>query len=192
MKIHSAFWTAALAGFLVIFAAGCQKTGVEAAKDTGATPPTAMPPSIIADRDFLVGAEKTEVKERSLSQVAWNRALSAKVKEFARTVIDNHEQSLRQLRDLMQRKGWSQPPSVPEASAEGTYRLDSSSATFDHQYISLMTAETQQAIARFKLATETADDPEVRAYAAAGLPILEREHQKAADLEKKLAGEPGQ
>src|SRR6516165_7782647 len=153
MRIHSGFWTAALVLFLAGIALGCQKTGVEAAKDGGATPPTAAPPSLVADRDFLIGAEKTEVRERSLSQVAWDRALSADVKEFARAVIDNHEQSLQQARDLMNRKGWSQSPSVPEASIEGTYRLDSVGADFDHQYISLMTAETQQAIGRFKLAT---------------------------------------
>jgi putative membrane protein len=191
MRIHSGFWTAALVLFLAGIAPGCQKTGVQAANDTAANP--AAPPTIIADRDFLVGAEKTEVRERSLSQVAWDRALSADVKEFARAVIDNHEQSLQQLRDLMNRKGLSQPPSVPEAEVEGTYRLDSvSGAAFDHQYISLMTAEIQQAIGRFKLAAETANDPEVRAYAGAVLPVLEREQQRAADLEKKLARQPEQ
>jgi putative membrane protein len=193
MRIHPGFWTAALVLFLSGIAPGCQKTGVQAANDNVANPLKAAPPSIISDRDFLVGAEKTEVRERSLSQVAWDRALSADVKEFARAVIENHEQSLQRLRDLMNRKGLSQPPSVPEAAVEGTYRLDSvSGAAFDHQYISLMTAEIQQAIGRFKLATETATDPEVRAYAVAVLPVLESEQQKAADLEKKLAGQPGQ
>jgi len=192
MRIHSGFWTAALVLFLAGIALGCQKMGVEAAQDNGATPPKAEPPSLVPDRDFLVGAEKTEVRERSMSQVAWDRALSADVKEFARAVIDNHEESLQQARDLMNRKGWGQPPSVPEASVEGTYRLDSAGADFDHQYISLMAAETQQAIGRFKLATETTDDSEVRAYANAVLPVLEQERQEAADLEKKLAGQPRQ
>ena len=192
MRIHSRFWTAALVLFLAGIALGCQKMGVEAAKDNGATPPKAEPPSLIPDRDFLVGAEKTEVRERSMSQVAWDRALSADVKEFARAVIDNHEESLQQARDLMNKKGWGQPPSVPEASVEGTFRLDSAGADFDHQYISLMAAETQQAIGRFKLATETTDDSEVRAYANAVLPVLEQERQEAADLEKKLAGQPRQ
>jgi putative membrane protein len=190
MRIHSGFWTAALVLFLAVIAPGCQKTGVQAANDN-ATNPSSV--AIMADTDFLVGAEKTEVRVRSLSQVAWNRALSADVKEFARSVIDNHDQSLQQLRDLMNRKGLSQPPSVPEAAVEGTYRLDSvSGAAFDHQYISLMTAEIQQAILRFKMASETADDPEVRAYAGAALLILDREHQEAAGLEKKLAGQPRQ
>jgi putative membrane protein len=190
MRFHSTFLSVPLVLFLVGFALGCQKTGVQAANDNGGR---TAPASVISDRDFLVGAEKTEVREQSLSQVAWNRALSPDVKEYARTVIDNHQRSLQQLRDLMNRKGLSQPPSVPEAAVEGTYRLDSSSgAAFDHQYISLMTAETQQAIGRFKLASETADDPEVRAYAGAVLPVLQREQETAAELEKKLAHQPGQ
>ena len=200
MNFHSVLFTAALVLFLAAIAAGCQKQeGVEAVNESN-NPSSAAPPLDrlekgfpISGRDFLIAAEKAEVMEQSLSQAAWDRAESAEVKEYARSVIDNHAKSLQQLRDLMDRKGVSQPPSVPEARIEGEYRLDSlSGAAFDHEYISLMTAETQQAAARFKQAEETSGDPEVRAYAHAVLPVLEREHEKGWALERKLAKQPGQ
>ena len=190
MKFHSTFLTAAFVFLLVVITSGCQRNeGVQAVND-GSLEKDAL----LSDRDFLIAAEKAEVKEQSLSQAAWDRAQSAEVKEYAQSVIDNHAQSLQELRDLMNRKGVSQPPSVPEARIEGAYRLDSLSGSpaFDHEYISLMAAETQQAVTRLKRAEETSGDPDVRAYAHAFLPVLEREQGKAAELERKLAKQPGQ
>ncbi|HEY2383363.1 MAG TPA: DUF4142 domain-containing protein [Terriglobia bacterium] len=193
MKSHSIGLTLGLVFFLAVIAAGCQKAGVEAAYDntSNASAPAGSLP--VWDRDFLVAAEKTEVEERSLSQAAWNQARSADVKEYARAVMDDHGQTLQQLRDLMRRKGAGEPGTASEASAEGAYRLDQfSGANFDHEYISLMAAETQEAVSRFRQAAETADDREVRSYATSVLPVLVREKQQAADLEKRLAQHPGQ
>lgn len=193
MKRHLKFSAALFALLLAVFAVACQKQGVEAANDKSNAVPMATPSLPIWDRDFLVQTAKTEIRERSLSQVAWNRALSADVKEYARTVMDDHAQTLQQLQDLMNRKGLSQTPSVPEASVEGTHELDAvSGSEFDHQYIALMTAEMQQAIGRLRQAAETTEDREVRAYASAVLPMFEREQQQAFDLEKKLAAHPNQ
>lgn len=193
MRSHSIAWTLGLVFFLAVVAAGCRKPGVQAANDNNAkasAPAGSLP---VWDRDFLVAAEKNEVEERSLSQVAWNQARSADVKEYARAVMADHAQTLEQLRDLMKRKGAVAPGTSTEATAEGAYRLDSlSGATFDHEYISLMSAQTQEAVSRFRHAAETADDPEVRAYASSVLPVLVREQQQAADLEKNLTQHPGQ
>jgi putative membrane protein len=193
MKIHSTSWTVMLVLFLALLPAGCQKQGVQAANDNGANAGQAKPSLLIWDRDFLVGAAKLEARERSLSRVAWDRAVSADVKEYAHAVMDNHADSLRRLRDLMNQKGLDQAPAIEEAKFEGEYRLDRlSGAAFDHEYISFMSADTQQAVTQFRQASETADDPDVRAYARAVLPVLVGEREKAADLEKKLAQQPRQ
>jgi putative membrane protein len=186
MKDHSTVLAMVLVLLLAIVPAGCQKTGVQAGNDSTPNPGTTAPSLPVWDQDFLVNAQKAEIRQRSLSQVALNKAYGAGVQSFARMVVDDHTRTLQQLTDLMNKKGVSQPGTASEASAEGTYRLDSlSGSAFDDEYISLMAAETQQNVERFKRAAETADDREVRAYASAVLPLFERERQKAADLEKK-------
>ena len=147
----------------------------------------------IWDRDFLVNTAKAEAREQGLSQIAWNRAVSADVKEFARMVMDNHAQTLSQLEALMKKKDLAPPPSVAEAKVEGHYELEAlSDGAFDHEYIARMTAEMQQAIARLRQAAETTEDRDVRAYASEVLPVFQREQQQALDLEKKLAKQPNQ
>jgi len=141
------------------------------------------------DRDFLLSAEKWEISQRSISQTALERARGADVQDYAHMVVDDHARTLPQLTALMKNKGVSQPGLATEAAVEGAHRLDSVSraADFDHEYISLMTADTQQWLKRFSKAADTADDREIRAYASAVVPILQKEQQQAANLEKKFA-----
>jgi putative membrane protein len=188
MKDHSAVFVMALVLLLEIVPAGCQKTGVQAGNESTSKPGAAGPSLPVWDQDFLVNAQKAEIRQGSLSRVALDRAYGADVQSFARMVVDDHTKTLQQLTSLMNRKGVSEPGTATEASAEGKYRLDSlSGSAFDDEYISLMAAETQQNVQRFSQAAETADDREVRAYASSVLPLLEREQRKAADLEAKLS-----
>jgi len=189
MRGDRTFSTTLLVLFLAIIAAGCQKSGVRAANDNSNAAPAGAGSLPIWDKDFLLNAEQSEARQLSMSKVALDRAHGSDVQAYAHMVVDNHTRTLQQLRDLMNKKGASQPGSVTEANAEGEYRLDSASGTdaFDHEYISLMAAETEQTLGRFKQAAETADDREVRAYASAVLPVIEKEQRKAADLEKKLS-----
>ena len=62
-----------------------------------------------------------------------------------------------------------------------------SGSAFDHEFISLMAAEQQQAIADFRSAADTAGDPEIRSYAGAVLALLRKDFDTAVTLEKKLA-----
>jgi putative membrane protein len=175
--------------FLAIIAAGCQKTGVQAGNDNSTGTPVGTGSLPVWDQDFLSNAEISEIRQLSLSKVALDRARGSDVQAYAHMVVDDHTRTSQQLRDLMKRKGVSRPGSATEANAEGEYRLDSVSGTaaFDHEYMSLMAAETEQTLNRFKQAAETADDREVRAYASAVLPVVERERDQAAELEKKLS-----
>jgi len=178
---------------LVLVIGGCQKPSVQAANDDAEKGNSVLGTLPVWDRDFLLNAEKWEIQQQSLSRAALNRARGADVQGYARTVVDDYSRTLQQLRDLMQKKGVSQPGLETEADVQGAHRLDSVTGAedFDREYITVMAAETQQTLARFRQAAETADDREVRAYASAVLPVVERQQEKAADLEKKLSKRAG-
>ena len=189
MRGHTTSWTLIFLLFLAIIDAGCQKTGVQAGNDTSNGTPVGADSLPVWDQDFLSNAEKAEIGQLSLSKVALDRARGSDVQAYAQMIVDDHTRILQQLRDLMNKKGVARPGAATEANTEGKYRLDSVAGTsaFDHEYISLMAAETEQTLGRFRQAAETADDREVRAYATAVLPVIEKERQKAAELEKTLA-----
>jgi predicted outer membrane protein len=113
------------------------------------------------------------------------------MKEYARTVVDNRTCILRNLDDLMNRKGLGPQPSVGAANVECTYALDSVfGIALDYKYIVRMVAETRQALEAYKRAAKEAEDHEVRDHAAATIPVLECDYQTAADLERELKTRP--
>lgn len=189
MRDNAAFRTGILVLFLAVIALGCQKTGVNAANENSNKAAETVGSLPVWDADFLVNAEKWESRQRGLTQTALNRARGADVQSYAQMVMEDHARTLQQLTDLMKKKGVSRPDLASEEELEGAHRLDSVSGTaaFDREYLSVMAAETEQTLRLFTTAAETADDREVRAYASAVLPVIQKEQRQAADLEQKLA-----
>jgi putative membrane protein len=189
MRNHATLRSGILVLFLAVIAAGCQKTGVNAANENSNKESVTVGSLPVWDADFLVDAEKWESRQRGLTQAALNRARGADVQSYAQMVMDDHSRTQQQLADLMKKKGVSRPGLATEEELEGSHRLDSVSGTdaFDHEYLSVMAADTEQTLRRFTAAAETADDREVRAYASAVLPVIQKEQRQSADLEQKLA-----
>jgi putative membrane protein len=141
------------------------------------------------DRNFLVNAEKNQIRQKTLAQAAIEKSKSGEVVEFARQVVDNRNASLAELSRLMKAKQIAEPPTLAEeVQLDATNRLQGLSGdAFDDEFISLIAAEQQQALGDFNSASETAADPDVRNYASANLPSLRHDVDSAVALEKKLA-----
>jgi putative membrane protein len=141
------------------------------------------------DQKFLVSADKTLIRQRNLAQAAVQKSKNGNVFEFARRVVDDCSASLTELSRLMQAKHITEPSSVAEdLQLETSNRLQGlAGIDLDHKIISLMAAEQQQAVDIFSSAAETAGDPDVRKYASATLPALQRDSDRAAALEKMLS-----
>ena len=110
MRDHAALRTGILVLFLAVTAAGCQKTGVNAANENSQKASETVGSLPVWDADFLVDAEKWESRQRGLTQAALNRARGADVQSYAQMVMDDHARTLQQLGDLMKKKGSAGPP----------------------------------------------------------------------------------
>jgi putative membrane protein len=183
-KTHDIPTPAVLAAFGVT---SCQKPGAQAAREN--TDLTSQKILSIDNEDFLVKAEKAEIRQTTLSQVALDKSNDEDVRQFARRVITNYHRALEELTDLRKAKRLAASSAAIEGlQLDALNRLHSpSGSAFDHQFISLMTAEQQEALAIFNSAAETAADPDIRNYAKAVLPLLREDFDTAAALEKKFA-----
>ena len=56
----------------------------------------------------------------------------------------------------------------------------------DHEFVSLMAAEQQEAVANFDSAAESSPDLDIRSYAGRVLPSLRTDYVTATDMEMKL------
>src|SRR5436190_15698463 len=70
------------------------------------------------DRLFLKGAAVDNMEEIKLSQAAQQQAQSEDVKRFAQMLVQDHQKSDQQLKQLAQSKGVDIPSDLPEMKKE--------------------------------------------------------------------------
>src|SRR5258708_2106138 len=152
MNLHMCLSTVALGALVAFAAVSCGKSPVEAGGERVDTPnPTARQILSLDDKNFLIRAEKTEFRQKALAMTALEKSENTDVREFARNVIDDRKRALDDLMDLMKRRDVTDAPAIAEEiQLEASHRLDGvSDGAFDHEFLSLMTAEQQQAIESF-------------------------------------------
>jgi putative membrane protein len=174
----------------MVGAAACQRHSENRVEAAGEQPSAdrsmAMNPS---DKTFIIDAEKADIQERYLGRLALERSNNDRVKEYARMLADDHNRALKNLVDLMQQKGMSQPTTLPEAREEALDRFKNmSGSAFDEKFVDLMIKDHEQAVNMFKHEASTAQDNDVRKYASDWLPTLEKHLQKALELKREGIG----
>ena len=184
MNTRSCWLRFAFAVLVAVGAASCEKAGVEAGGDLS-------PQKIISidDERFLLTAQKAAIRQTTLSEAALNTSKNYDIRKYAQQVITNYRKALADLADLMKAKNVPNTSSTAEEiKLDAMNRLNGLTGTaFDHEFISLMTAEQQAALNTFNSVAETAADPDIRNYAKGVLPLLREDFDTATALEKKLA-----
>src|SRR5262245_14022636 len=163
----------------------CDKSGVQAAREN---PLTAQKILSMDDKEFLINAEKSEIRQKTLAETALAKSTDADIRAFANQVASERSRDLEKLRAVMKIKDFAQPATEEELELEAMNRLHRlTGSALDHEFISLITAEQQQSIGAFDRAAETAADPDVREYASQVLPTLRKDYAAALALEAKLS-----
>lgn len=138
-----------------------------------------------ADEQFVTMAAKADMTEAHEGEMAADQATRADVKEFAKTLVQDHTDSYHQLSDLATKAGVAIPKGINTAKdATITQLVRMKGASFDRQFAQDEIASHRRAIAAFKREAEHGQDADVKAYANKMLPILEKHLHLAEDLAK--------
>jgi putative membrane protein len=191
MRMRAHLLILVFAGVLAAGSAGCGKSGVQAAREPDLTPQQILS---IDDQKFLDDAEKAEIKQNTLADLALQRSKGPEIQGFATKVSNDMRLALSELTDLRKAKHLAEPADLAaEVHSHEAFRLDhASDSAVDHEFVSLMAAEGQDIVRIFDSAANTAADPDVRNYASRALPSLRANYDKASELEKKLTPKPAQ
>lgn len=127
-----------------------------------------------ADKKFIVMAADTDMSEAHQGQMAESQATRADVKDFARTLVQDHTKAYQQLTELAVKTGVSIPTGIDTAKDRTIVQLvHLSGSRFDNQFIRDEIADHRHAIALFKREAEHGQDADVRDYASKMVPVLE-------------------
>ncbi|MDR7212365.1 DUF4142 domain-containing protein [Flavobacterium piscis] len=136
------------------------------------------------DSEFLVDAAEINLAEIEIGKLAQQKSTNPAVKKFGKMLVDEHEKSATEVKSLAESRNFSLPTSITEDGKEEYNKLNEKTGTdFDKKFVDAMIDGHENAIDKFKIAAENANDEEIKAWAAKNVTSL-REHLQHAKLLK--------
>ena len=138
-----------------------------------------------ADKQFIIAAARTDMIEAHEGQMAENQAKRTDVKEFAKTLVQDHTESYEQLTALAAKAGVSIPKGINAAKDPAIESLmhlngDRFDQTFDKDEV----AAHRRALVSFKREAASGHDADIKAWAAGRIPVLEKHLRLAEECAK--------
>ena len=132
----------------------------------------------VADTKFVKEAADGGMAEVALGKLAADKGSSGSVKQFGQRMVDDHGKANDQLKQLASQKN-VELPQEPSAKHKATMaRLEKlSGSDFDKAYVAEMLKDHKQDVAAFQRESRSANDPDIKSFAAQTLPTLQ-EHLK--------------
>lgn len=139
------------------------------------------------DTEFAVTAADGGMLEVQLGQLALTKGSSPKVKEFAKSMIDDHSKANAELKALAQSKSITLPTALGEENQKSYNDLaEKSGAEFDQAYCNFMVKDHKQDLDKFRKAADNAEDADLKSWAAGKVPVLEHHLSMAEGMEKAV------
>jgi putative membrane protein len=135
------------------------------------------------DREFMNEAASANLMEVALGRYATNHAASARVKEFGQTMVTDHTKANDDLKQVAWQKDVELPAKMSAKHRATVDRLTKmKGAEFDRAYMKTMLEDHQEDVGKFRQESHSAQDPDVKEYAAMTLPTLEHHLEMAKDI----------
>lgn len=168
------------AAFAFLALAGCAQTQRAADTTMAAAKAQVNPTLSTTDATFMTTATRGGLAEVQMGQLAEQNGRSPAVKRFGQQMVSHHGQSNREMMALAQQKQIT-PPSSMGAEHQQIYddlaKLRGSA--FDRAYARAMVQDHQEDLRLYQEEAANGTDPDVKAFAARHVPILQ-EHLRMA------------
>ena len=126
------------------------------------------------DSEFMTKAASGGMLEVELGKVVAQRATTPEAKQFAQQMVTDHTKANDELKALAAKKSMKLPASLGEDQKKVYDEvLTEKGAKLDQKYVSEMVADHEEDVKEFQEASTKAGDPEVKAFAAKTLPVLQ-------------------
>jgi putative membrane protein len=129
--------------------------------------------------------------EIELGRLAARHAAHRDIKRFGERMVRDHSRTNQRLSDIADRLGVSLPQQLEGRRREMIDSIaDLRGPDFDRLYMRHMIERHEQDLAAFREGARHASDPDLRAFAADTLPILEEHLEEARQLRETARAQP--
>ena len=146
------------------------------------------------DRDFLERAAEGNNAEVTMGAITRGHSFDARVLGFGQMLVTDHTAAKSALETIAAKKNISLPTGLGEQQASYDQIIEKQREPFDRDFVRAMVGAHDQAVELFKGEATNGVDPELKAYAASNLPVLQKhlEEAKALDAALQAMTEPPQ
>ena len=143
-----------------------------------------------ADYKFAQEAARGGTMEANLGKIAAQRSSNPAVQQFGHRMVTDHGQAGQELAQIAASKGALLPVELKPGQQREMDRLARlSGPVFDQAYMKLMVRDHKEDVKEFKRASEDAQDPDLKAFAAKTLTVIQEHLTMAEDLDKDIRHE---
>ena len=139
------------------------------------------------DAEFAMKAASGGMMEVELGNMAAMNGVSPQVKEFGKNMVADHSKANEELKSAAAAKNITLP-SVPDADMQK--KIDDmkkkTGADFDKAYVDMMVSDHKDDIDLFQKEADKGNDPELKAWAAGKVPVLQHHLMMIEDIQKAM------
>lgn len=142
----------------------------------------------VADQVFAMMAAEGGMTEVQIGKLATERSGSPEVKQLAQRLVQDHTKANQELMSIAQKKDISVPKDLDDTHEDAVKlfsRLEG--AQFDREFLNYQVMHHEKDTAGFSVQAKHGEDPELTAFAAKQLPILQEHLQQVRALAAKYA-----
>jgi len=138
------------------------------------------------DRDFLERAAEGNNAEVAMGSITKGHSFDARVFAFGQMLVADHTAAKSALETIAAKKQISLPTGLGDQQASYDQIEDKTRESFDKEFAKEMAGAHDQAVELFKGEAMNGVDPDLKAYAAANVPVLEKHLEEAKALATAL------
>ncbi|QJX46953.1 DUF4142 domain-containing protein [Hymenobacter taeanensis] len=135
------------------------------------------------DSEFMAKAASGGMLEVQLGQAVAAKATTAEAREFANKMVEDHTKANAELKALAAKKNITLPTTLGDDHQKVMKDVtEEQGVAMDKEYLKEMTKDHQEDVNEFTEASVKASDPEIKAFAAKQVPILQHHLEMAQKM----------
>lgn len=138
------------------------------------------------DRDFIEQASEGNNAEVAMGAITKGHSFDGRVLAFGQMMVDDHTAAQHELETIAAKKQISLPTGLGEQQASYDQLAEKTRLSFDRDFAKEMAGAHDQALLLFQGEAANGADPDLKAYAAAKVPVIEKHLNEAKALASSL------
>jgi putative membrane protein len=139
------------------------------------------------DQTYLIQNAQTDMAEIAAGQLAIQKGTTDQIRGTGRTLIQDHQRALDQVKSIAQTKHVTLP-STPDQTQQQTQQLKNASGiAFDQTYLRNQIQAHQQSISQTQQELQSGTDPQVKQFAQGYLPVAQAHLQRLDTDQRQLS-----